>query len=776
MLALTQAIYKGHNDPWFTFDLGHGFELRLAILEAGLARVVLRRHGEYRLDRGWSIAPNRSEPSFAGRLRDDVSGYLAVPGHAEISPHQVVITGGGLRCVVRLDPLAISWFREGEEAPFLCDRQTQAYFHARHAGGFRHFTARDKNERHYGVGDKSGPLDHTGRRFLMDACDPCGFDAETSDPLYKVIPYVIIEGEQGYHGLYYDNLARGALDLGAMIDNYHGLFRYYEAEDGDLDYYVLSGPRLPDVVTRFSKLTGGQAFPPSWTLGFGMTSMALADATDADAKIAEFVEDCARYGIPCRSFHFGSGYTMRAGKRYAFTWNLDKFPDPAASIARLHKAGLHVVANLKPCLLDDHPRFAEAQDKGALVSLKGTTQPAMAQFWDGMGAHLDFTAPQGRQWWEQGIVTTLLKPGLDAVWNDNNEYEIHDEDALCAGDGRAFGQPLGRAAQALLMTKLAYEVTAAQRPDQRPFTITRGGAAGLGRYGQTWTGDNATAWKTLRYNLAQGLNMSLSGMFNIGHDVGGFHGPPPGPELLARFVEFCALWPRFVMNSWNDDGTTTTPWLHESVLTQIRAVMALRERLLPAMYTLMWRAAAFDEPVVRPLFYDFPEDRAAHDVIDAFMLGPDILVAPVLEPGVITKRLYAPRHPGGWYELETMRHHPGGAIMELDAPLGHLPVLVRAGALVASAGAHGLEIVLIPGADVTQGVIYLDDGSTAAWRDGAGLEVSLKISRKGGHHLVDVSSKGDYVPDQRSLRLVLPKGGMAEISNRSSLEVSAVSS
>ncbi|MBV1706150.1 MAG: glycoside hydrolase family 31 protein [Hyphomicrobiales bacterium] len=773
MLALTKATYAGQNDRWFSFDLGHGFELRLAVLEAGLARVVMRRHGAYRLDRGWSIAPNRSEPGFAGRLRDDLSHYQHVPCTAEAKGQQVVIRGGGLRAVVRLDPLGISWFREGEAEPFLSDRATQSYFHARHAGGFRHFTARDKAERHFGVGDKSGPLDHTGRRFLMDACDPCGFDAETSDPLYKVIPFVIIEGAQGYHGLFYDNLARGALDLGAMIDNYHGLFRYYEAEDGDLDYYVLSGPSLADVATRFSWLTGGQALPPRWTLGFGMTSMALADATDADAKIAEFVDECERHDIPCRSFHFGSGYTMRAGKRYAFAWNLDKFPDPAASLAWLHKAGLHVVANLKPCLLDDHPRFAEAQGQGALVRLKGTGEPAMAQFWDGMGAHLDFTAPQGRQWWQQGIVTTLLNPGIDTVWNDNNEYEIHDEDAVCAGDGRPFSQDLARAGQALLMTKLAYEVTAAQMPGRRPFTITRGGAAGLGRYGQTWSGDNATAWKTLRFNLTQGLNMSLSGMYNIGHDVGGFHGPPPGPELLARFVEFCGLWPRFVMNSWNDDGTTTTPWLHESVLPQIKAVMALREKLLPTLYTLMWRAAAFDEPVVRPLFYDFPADRAARDVSDAFMLGADLLVAPVLEQGEVTRRIYLPQQEGGWYEVDGMRHHPGGAMAEIDAPLGRLPVLARAGALLAMAAPDGLDVLVVPGPAVAEGVIYLDDGSAAAWREGAGLEVNLKASHAHGQVRIEVAANGAHVPDQRGLRFILPKGATVEISNDSPLAASA---
>ena len=104
--------------------------------------------------------------------------------------------------------------------------------------------ARDWRERHYGMGDKAGPLDHTGRRFKIDAVDPCGFDAELSDPLYKMIPFLIVDGPAGAHGVFYDNLAIGEMDLGCTIDNYHGLFRSYSAQDGDLDFYVLAGPRF----------------------------------------------------------------------------------------------------------------------------------------------------------------------------------------------------------------------------------------------------------------------------------------------------------------------------------------------------------------------------------------------------------------------------------------------------------------------------------------------------------------------------------------------------
>ena len=340
------------------------------------------------------------------------------------------------------------------------------------------------------------------------------------------------------------------------------------------------------------------------------------------------------------------------------------------------------VTNLKPCLLDDHPRLNEAKEQGILVKDGETGQPAVAQFWDGLGFHVDFTNPDGRAWWRNGIQTALLDYGVVSVWNDNNEYEIWDEDAICNGDGRPFPQSVARAAQPLLMTKLSYEAQAAHTPGKRPYAITRGGAAGLWRYAQTWSGDNETAWKSLRFNLTQGLNMSLSGMFNIGHDVGGFHGPSPNAELFCRFVEFCSLWPRFVMNSWKDSGIVNLPWMHESIIPQVREVMALRYRLMPYLYTQMWRSSRLNEPVVRPLFYDFPDDRTALDVQDSFMLGRDILVAPVLDEGASDRRVYLPVHAGGWFDFRGGRQFEGGQTITVLTPLGRLPVFVRSGAMI----------------------------------------------------------------------------------------------
>ncbi|MDB5501331.1 MAG: alpha-glucosidase [Tardiphaga sp.] len=757
MKALTTGRYLGRDGIWAVFALGQdAAELRIGMLEANLGRVVLKRPGGYRLDRGWSIAPGGLEPPYEGRLRDDLAGF-ACPD-TDVSEDGKTVTlaiAGGLAAEVTLDPFGIAWRRAGDDRPFLQDRPTQAYFISNKTPAFQHVMVREPDERHYGLGDKTGPLDHTGRRFRIDAVDPCGFDAELSDPLYKMIPFLIVDGPLGAHGIFYDSLAVAEMDLGCTLDNYHGLFRSYAAQDGDLDYYVLAGPDVRSVVRGFSWLTGGQAFAPKWSLGFATTSMAIADAPDADARISDFIAKCREHDIPCDSFHFGSGYTSIGPRRYAFNWNHSKFPDPSGTMARLKAAGMQPVTNLKPCLLDDHPRLDEARAADILVRDGVTGEPAVAQFWDGLGFHLDFTNPAGRTWWRRGIETALLDHGVVSVWNDNNEYEIWDEDAVCDGDGRPFPQAVARPAQPLLMTKLSHETQCARAPDKRPYALTRGGPAGIARYGQTWSGDNETAWKTLRYNLTQGLTMSLSGMFNIGHDVGGFHGPSPGPELFCRFVEFCSLWPRFVMNSWNDNGVVNLPWMHPEVIPQVREAVQFRYRLMPYLYTAMWRASRDDEPVVRPLLYDFPGDAAAIAIDDCFMLGRDLLVAPVLAEGDRHRAVYLPAHPGGWYDLRTGEHHEGGSVARVDAPFGRLPVWVRSGAMIPiSDQMNGIDparddgrtlLVFGEPADASTADLYEDDGDTADWRSG-GLHVGFRLRRDGDALAVSTEAHGAYRP------------------------------
>ena len=128
--------------------------------------------------------------------------------------------------------------------------------------------------------------------------------------------------------------------------------------------------------------------------------------------------------------------------------------------------------------------------------------------------------------------------------------------------GQALSARQSKPLQSLLMMRASHDAQKEHAPDNRPFLVSRSGAVGMHRYAQTWSGDNSTSWETLKYNLKMGLGLALSGVSNTGHDIGGFSGPAPDPELFVRWVQFGVFMPRFCIHSWNDDGSANEPWMH----------------------------------------------------------------------------------------------------------------------------------------------------------------------------------------------------------------------
>ncbi len=338
------------------------------------------------------IAPGGIDVPWEGRERLDVGAFALPSFSVEERDDSVALTTTELSVRIALRPFGIVWSTP-EGTPFAADRPTQAYQWSEQSDVVRHYMARAVTDQFYGLGDKTGPIDKHGRRVRTLAVDALGYNAETSDPLYKHWPFLIARdpGSGIASGWFYDTLAATTFDLGCEHDNYHGFYRYAEIDGGDLDYYVFVGPRVRDVVRKFTELTGRMAFGPRWSLGYANTAMALADAPDAQAKLAAFVDSAASHDVPMSAFHFGSGYTSRGKRRYVYTWNRDKFPDPRAAIAKFKSRGIRTVVNLKPCLLDDHPDYAEVAAAGAFVNDARTGLPCVGQFWDGVGAHVDFS-------------------------------------------------------------------------------------------------------------------------------------------------------------------------------------------------------------------------------------------------------------------------------------------------------------------------------------------------------------------------------------------------
>ncbi len=684
----------GRDGTTYRFTASRGESVDLTALDHDLIRVRVRPERTPRLDRTWVVTGPSGQTPLEGRHRDDLSPFPLPRVDVVATTDTFRLSTQALRVEVRLVDARITWSTR-DRVRFAADLSHRAYTYDRAGRGIAHYLERRPDEHYYGFGERSGPLDKRGRRMEMRNLDALGYDAQASDPLYKHVPFYItfIPALGVAYGLLYDNLATTVFDMGQEIDAFWGPYRSMRAEDGDVDYTLIYGPSIEAVVAKYTFLTGRPALLPRWALGYLGSTMSYTEAPDAQERLARFPALCREHDIPCDLFHLSSGYTTdTAGRRNVFTWNRSRIPDPDAMVRSFHDAGIRLAANIKPHLLTTHPRFAELRDLGGFI--RAGDEPdvaALCRFWSGgafesgEGAYLDLTSHAGYDWWTRQIREALFAHGIDAVWNDNNEFEIWDDEAVCDGFGTPIRMSLARPLQTLLLARASYQASLEHDPGRRPFVLSRAGAPGIQRWVQTWSGDNTTSWQTLQYNIPMGLGSSLSGLAHTGHDVGGFTGPAPDPELFVRWVQCGILHPRFAIHSWNTDGTVNEPWMYPEVLPIIRDQLRGRYRLLPYLYTLMVEAHRTGHPIIRPLVYHAPDDVRCHAESFNFLLGPHLLVAPVLAPGARSRSVYLPAGRA-WCEVHTGRWYDGGAEVEVAAPLERIPLFAADGAVIPLGG------------------------------------------------------------------------------------------
>jgi alpha-glucosidase len=718
---------RGH----ITLSEALGAVVHIFVLEDDVVRVAVLPDGTWKMPSTWAIAPGLDDVPAEGRSREDVSGF-ACPSYAMSEAKGILtIETARLRLSIKLAGFYCRWaMKRGDDwVPIARDRFTQAYDFGWWDGRVRHYLARPESEKFFGLGEVSGAMDRAGRRIRLSNTDALGYSARTSDPLYKHIPFYITYNTetQAAFGLFYDTLSDCAFDFGCERSNYHGRYRLFEAEHGDLDFYVIAGPEVADVTRRFTWLTGKPAFMPKWSLGYSGSTMSYTDAADAQVRMNEFLAKCAEHDILCSSFHLSSGYTSIGTKRYVFNWNRDKFPDPAGFVSHYAEHSVRLAPNIKPALLADHPQYEHCAREGYFIT-GADGKPMIAYFWDALGSYVDFTNPKAAAWWKAQVKSALLDIGMAATWNDNNECELKDPTARMNFFGKPHAAVEAKPVQSLLMLKASRAAQLEHAPERRPYLVTRAGMAGLQRYAQTWSGDNLTAWETIKYNIRMGLGLALSGVSNAGHDVGGFAGNAPDAELLLRWVECGIFMPRFSIHSWNDDGTVNEPWMHPEITHHVRDLIKFRAYLQPTLYDLMWRYHDTYEPAWRPTFLDFPHDPRCFDDCDEMMLGASLLVAPVVEAGVNRRTVYLPAG-ADWLHYWSGAQVAGGQSTTVPAEWGRPPLFVRAGSVLPvnvaeqhfarAADERGFEIFPAVDGVPFEATFFEDDGVSFAGQRGA---------------------------------------------------------
>lgn len=627
----------------------------------------------------FSVNPNNVF-SQAGRNRLSIDGFdLYAPEMDFGGDIHSFILPNGIKIELNPHNFLLKYYKDN--SLLFSDRAPLAYnFENEFGRDTYHYISRMKDEMIFGLGDKGGELNKAGRSFRIETTDPMGYDAKESDPLYKHIPFYICENSVGCYGIFYDTSDTSYFDLGKEINNYYEPYKYFKTEDNCLVYYVFFGTKL-SILQQFASLCGKQPLPPRWSFDYCASTMAYTDAPKSQEKMYDFIEKLREYDLSCGGFYLSSGYTSIGNQRYVFNWNNEKFPDVKKFITDFSEKGIEIIPNIKPAFLDNHPLYNEIADKGWFIKNPDGT-PFVTEFWDGLGSYLDFTNADAFNFWKEKVTETLLDYGITATWNDNNEFDIKDCDAVAKGfDGIEIKASRLRPVLTYLMVSSSYQAQIAKNPNLRPFLSTRSGGIGVRRFAQTWSGDNRTAFSDLRYCHNIGLTMSLSGLYFYGHDLGGFSGDMPSRELLLRWLQHGIFEPRLTIHSWNSDGSATMPWSYPDIIDSVHSLFAQRKQLLPYMYNCAYNAVENEIPINAPAFLYY-DDGELYSNTDSMMLGKDIFVAFAFDEGVNEISAHLPKGDN-WYLGDKL--YSGGQTVNLTiAPADKMPYFVRSGCVLAT--------------------------------------------------------------------------------------------
>ncbi len=648
----------------------------------------------------------------------------------------------------------------------------------------------------FGLGDKMGPLDRRGRAFTLWNTDAYRFQ-ESTDPLYKSIPFFTVVDQGRAVGVFLDDTFRSHFDFGqAKAD-----VLAFGAEGGAIDYYVFAGPDPKAVLGAYAWLTGPAPLPPLWAFGYQQSRY-----TYGSEAIARGIVDRLRADrIPTDVIWFDIGVLDR---NRAFTVNTAQFPDFDRLVADFARQGVKtvVIADLHLSATPGYVPF----DSGVagdhfLKTADGSRYTGLV--WPGPSVFPDFSRRATRDWWGTLHATLYGETGVAGFWNDMNEPAVFGTPTKTMPDGvrhriaepgfqpriaphaemhNVFGQ---------LNSRATYEGLLALKPDRRPFVMTRATYAGGQRYAVSWTGDNSATWNHLRLSTPQLLSLGLSGFPFVGDDLGGFAGTP-STDLLTRWLQLGAFNP--IMRDHADNGSGPhEPWVGGPEAEAIRrAAVETRYRLMPYVYTAAEETSRTGVPLMRPLFVEFPKAAGGRpldlDAPSEFMWGPSLLVAP--SPWPEAPDAYSVTlPPGGWYDFWTgLRVDAPAAASSIGASgiawsapadpaqqphsvkvtprIDLLPVYVRAGAIIpsqplvqstAETPKGPLRLDVYPGPDC-HGEVYADDGISFAYRRGVSLRQRFACTAAPGGLTIEIGApQGRFTPWWTALSVVIHDAGPA---------------
>ncbi|WP_345953338.1 glycoside hydrolase family 31 protein [Mucilaginibacter sp. PAMB04168] len=571
------------------------------------------------------------------------------------------------------------------------------------------------DEKFIGLGEKVGNLNRRASSYVNWNTDAPDYGPKT-DPIYESFPFFIGIHSGRTYGLFLDNTHKSYFDFGASTDNE---FMWLGADDGDLNYYFFGAQTVAGIIEDYTWLTGRMEMPPLWSLGYQQCRWSYMSAQEVLNIAAKFRERNIPADVMYCDIDYMDGYKI-------FTWNPDTFADPKQFLEQLKAMNFKLVTIVDPGIKVEkgYPQYDEGVDKGYFATYPNG-QNYVGEVWPGRCHFPDFFREDVREWWGASF-NALTKPGVDGFWNDMNEPAVWNQNMpWIVKFGDKF-MPEVRNVYGMQMARATYEGTRKLLNNKRPFVLTRAAYAGTQRYSAVWTGDNTANDDHILLGVRLVNSLGVSGMANVGVDIGGFSGNPT-PEMMVRWNSLGTYTPMY-RNHAIQGADYREPWQYGSENEAlIKKSIERRYELLPYLYSVFYTATQTGLPVCRTLAIDYTHDQAIYyeDYQNQFMFGDSLLVAPVISTQ-LTVKVYLPQ--GNWIRLSTEEKLEGGREYVVDSPLNDLPVFVKAGAIIPMqsviqstqhAGDGILRIHVYQGDKPTSFVYYEDDGDTYNYENGS---------------------------------------------------------
>ncbi len=657
------------------FNCSNNQKVSLTLCSSGVIKVWYEPSGKF----------ERNNQSFAV-VNEDLEKMDNIIVEEQVQSYEIFTAK--LRIRVNKNPFQLQVFDKYQKL-LLSDYKDQGLFSD--SGHVITYKSLRSDEQFFGLGEKSGPFNRRGRSYKMwNSDNPCyGPD---QDPLYKSIPFFISSYN---YGVFFDNTYKSEFKFGSESSDYFS----FEAPGGEMIYYFIFGNDYKQIIEQYIQLTGKPIMPPKWAFGFSQSRGMYTYEEQARNIAAEF----RNRNIPCDIIYQDIGWVQQLQD---FEWNKERYKDPRGMLQSLDSLGFKMIVSQDPVISQQGRFTQDGQSNSSKINYQWKEADSLNYFatdirtgksydmpwpWGGNCGVVDFTKPEVADWWGN-YQQKPIADGVRGFWTDMGEPAWTNEDAT---DRLFMKHHLGMHDEihnvyGLTWDKVVKEQFEKHNPNKRVFQMTRAAYAGLQRYTFGWSGDAGNGnnvldgWAQLANQIPMSLSSGMGGIPFWACDISGYCGNITDhnamAELYTRWMQFGIFNP--LSRAHHEGDHAVEPWMFgKEAENNARSAIQLKYQLFPYLYTYAREAHDKGIPIMRALLLEYPKDKETYSTDDQFLFGKELLVAPIVKKGAVSRNVYLPE--GKWIDFNNGKTiYEGEQWINYNAPLNTIPLFVKKGSII----------------------------------------------------------------------------------------------